>query len=369
MKTKIKRLDSTPLIYIYYSFLLAFSDYEIKVRLSFKAFKNLLKTRDVKLSSSFGVFLTEYDDANKLKEIEKDLSSLTEKNIKLDLKMLSKMPISFILVGLRKNVKIFLEEENKVIEFKKAAYDSGTGTMSYFRGQGFGKTLINDTIENLSKSSIDGFILEVLENNEKAKKLYMDSGFQISRKFYCYRISKDQLMENINKILLSIDKNDDAKTDFLLKIKEKISVKKLNSFCSIKSKKLEKFSDFQLSWQNSFDSMKNIFNQLSVLGFYFDKKLIGAGIIQRKTGEIKFFDIDRSLHFESLINQQSNNNTKNCDEDFYIEAILLKYLIEQSEGKNVSILNIDSSHKYNLLYQKFGFTNFVNQYEMFTIIK
>ena len=353
MKTKILSLEKIPLIYLYYSFIIAFSDYEIKVKLTFKSFKNLLKTRDVKLSLSYGVFIDQKIDKETLNYFENQLAILLpeksiinkDKNrIRLNEKKIKKIPISFILCGFRKNFSIYCEKEDKILKFKKALYDSGTATLPFYRGKGFSKSLLKYIIQNSRKKNIDGFILEVLQNNEKAKNLYLSFGFNISRKFFCYRAEKINLVNTLNENLKNnLEINN---------LSKKIKIKKLTLANFIKYTKDKEIFLKTISWQNSIESVKNIFKKITSIAIFYEKKLIAIGAIENFNGDIKFLAINNN------INEEFKKNN-------LIESILLLELIKYTNNKNISFLNIDNSMATKIFLEKINFINFINQYEMF----
>ncbi|MEJ5274043.1 MAG: hypothetical protein WH035_07920 [Spirochaetota bacterium] len=378
MKTKLLSLNKISSIYLYFSFLLGFSDYQIKTKLTLEGFKRLLKVRDIKLNKSFGIFIDDIVD-NQIKEyFEKELYNILKEDIsimkfikkekiidnriKLSFDEIKMIPISFLLLGERKNITAFIEDEfskenkNKMIKLKKAVYDSGTATIPKFRGMGFSKLIINETIKDLKKNKIDGFILEVLQDNEKAKNLYIDSGFNISRKFYCYKIEKEKLEENLENIL-----NNNKVNLQDIKIKK---LGKIYTILALKEDKLIKLSRSIPSWQNSLKSVKNILDQVSILALYYNKNLIGLGCIEKINGDIKFLAVSYPQPSE-IKNKDSLNFKDLIKYDEFFKTTLLKALLKETFSRKISILNVDKSSELTEFLSMVGFDNFVNQYEMY----
>ncbi|MFN3411656.1 MAG: GNAT family N-acetyltransferase [Exilispira sp.] len=356
MKTKIRSLDKIPIKSLYYSFLIAFSDYEIKVKLNYKSFKTLLKIRDVNLSLSYGLFINEKLNYGYISYFNDHLSILLEKKIKLNTSQIKKIPISFILCGYRKNFSILIEEkENKKLVFKNAVYDSGTATIPEFRNKGYSKILLKYSIEKFKEKKIDGFILEVLENNEKAKNLYISAGFSISRKFYCYKGLKETIKNTIenkvnefNKEILKEQDKEFLFKDLINEISFKnLSLKKLNQ-------EYKKFKDLfdTISWQNSIQSVINIYNQVKITGLYINDKLAALGCIEERIGDIKFLIIVDDYY-------------KNDKIKFLLQMLLLSKLINDINNKNISFLNIDNNSQLKEFLDKMEFNNFINQFEMY----
>ncbi|MDD3059088.1 MAG: GNAT family N-acetyltransferase [Sphaerochaeta sp.] len=67
------------------------------------------------------------------------------------------------------------------------AYDGGTGIRVAYRGQGLAHLLIDEAIKHTAKRGCTSFVLEVLDTNERAKKLYEKHGFATIRTLACHR--------------------------------------------------------------------------------------------------------------------------------------------------------------------------------------
>ena len=66
------------------------------------------------------------------------------------------------------------------------AYNSGTGVAISHRRQGIARRLMERSIDTLPASR---YLLEVIETNERAAALYLDLGFQETRRFQCWSYS------------------------------------------------------------------------------------------------------------------------------------------------------------------------------------
>ncbi len=74
----------------------------------------------------------------------------------------------------------------------KTAYDTGTGTLKEYRGQGLATKIFNHSIPFLKKANVTQYLLEVLQHNSKAVSVYKNLGFEISREFnYFFRKTDD----------------------------------------------------------------------------------------------------------------------------------------------------------------------------------
>lgn len=115
------------------------------------------------------------------------------------------------------------------------AYDTETGTLKEYRGQGLATQVFEYSIPYLRKAGIKQYLLEVLQHNTKAISVYRNLGFQVTREFNYFR----QKTEDVHHEITS-----------------------LNPLYTIKPIGMEQYSvisgfwDFYPSWQNSFESIQ-----------------------------------------------------------------------------------------------------------------
>jgi ribosomal protein S18 acetylase RimI-like enzyme len=283
MNLKYMNLKNIELKTIYDVFVDAFSDYQIKLDMSFEKFIDMMKRRSVDFTISTGVF-----DKKKL--------------------------IGFVLNGKR-------EINNKLI-----AYDSGTGLLQEYQGCKLSKTMLEENTEILKHNGIDKYILEVLTINKKALNLYKEYGFHITREFNCFK-------KNITEI-----------TNFDLSLDA--TIQKTN-FIDINWDKVEKFCDFQVSWQNSFQSISNVNSNFAFINALIGKQIVGCGVTELKTGDIPLLAVDRRFRKSS------------------IGSMILKCLMKATTASTLSALNIPiNCTSSNIFLEKHKFNNFVKQYEM-----
>jgi ribosomal protein S18 acetylase RimI-like enzyme len=65
----------------------------------------------------------------------------------------------------------------------RSVYDTGTGTIPEFQNQGFGKKLLSHAVQFLIKARFQQYVLEVLQKNNSAVRLYEGMGFRVSNEF------------------------------------------------------------------------------------------------------------------------------------------------------------------------------------------
>jgi len=132
------------------AFLLAFSDYQVPMSLSFTDFERMMRGRGLVSKFSVGAF-----DGEKL--------------------------VGFSLTGLRL--------QNGFL----TAYDIATGIAPGFRRQGISGEVFKREMAILKSNHVVQYLLEVLKENVPAIRLYQRQGFQIQRGFSCFQIDHRRL--------------------------------------------------------------------------------------------------------------------------------------------------------------------------------
>lgn len=132
---------------IYQAFLKAFSDYQVRLVMSFAQFEKMLKRRGFDPKVSVGAF---------------DEDGL----------------VGFILNGCRK------------WNGKATAYDVGTGVIPQFRKQGITNHMLQSVKQHFSDTGVEQYILEVLTSNIAAANIYRKNGFTVEREFLCCQMTR-----------------------------------------------------------------------------------------------------------------------------------------------------------------------------------
>lgn len=156
-------LENTSIEALHEAFVMAFSDYQVKIDLPLWKFQNMLKRRGFVSSISMGAFID-----NKL--------------------------VGFILNGLRRwNGQL-------------TVYDVGTGVIGEYRKQGITSSLFKQIQELLMKQGVEQYLLEVIQANTSALELYKKQNFKIVRSFSCFSLSKENYKKQKNHIVEHINK-------------------------------------------------------------------------------------------------------------------------------------------------------------------
>jgi len=156
----------------------------------------------------------------------------------------------------------------------RTAYDTGTGTLKEYRGQGWATKIFEYSIPFLKEAKISQYLLEVLQHNTKAVSVYRKIGFEVTREFN-YFIWKNEEMDNHSKHLSS---------------NYSIQPIEINQYDS-----LSDFCDYYPSWQNSFESIQRAQEDFTSLGAFYGGRLVGYCVFESSSGDITQMAIDK-LH-------------------------------------------------------------------------
>jgi ribosomal protein S18 acetylase RimI-like enzyme len=143
MELALRSLTCTDMDILCRAFNQAFSNYQVPMHFSPQQLETTLRTRSVSLSLSRGLFTPE--------------GELT----------------AFLFAGVGQ------------WEGEPAVYDAGTGVLPAWRGQGAAGRLVDAVAEEAGRRNCRRFVLEVLQDNEPAVKLYEKRGFVRRRELIC----------------------------------------------------------------------------------------------------------------------------------------------------------------------------------------
>lgn len=181
------------------------------------------------------------------------------------------------------------------------AYDTGTGTISDYRGKGLASKIFEYSLPYLKKAGVRQYLLEVLQHNSKAVSVYTKLGFETVREFNYFN-QKNREIDN--KIKYS-----DTFT-----IKE-IGIENLNSVSS--------FWDFYPSWQNDMESVRRVSDGFVVLGAFAASKLVGYCVFESLSGDITQLAVDKPYRRKG------------------IGSLLLKEMVGLNKAESIKVINTD----------------------------
>lgn len=195
---------------------------------------------------------------------------------------------------------------NGIGDFKaiRTAYDTGTGTLKEYRGQGLATQVFEYSIPFLREAGIKQYLLEVLQHNTKAVSVYRNLGFAVTREFY-YSMQTNEHISNLIK-----------ESDTLYSVK-RISIDQLDSFTE--------FWDFTPSWQNSFESIQRAVDDFICLGVFVDGRIVGYCVFEPISGDLTQIAVDKKYRRKG------------------IASLLLKEILNLNKNSILKIVNTDVS--------------------------
>lgn len=201
----------------------------------------------------------------------------------------------------------------------RMAYDTGTGTLKEYRGQGLATKIFKYSIPYLKEANINHYLLEVLQHNTKAVSVYRKIGFEVTREFNYFVWKNDAL------------KNELQNSEPLCLIKP-IDIKECHS--------ISDFWDFYPSWQNSSESIQRTSEDFISLGAFLNETLVGYCVFEPKSGDITQIAVDKvnrrkgigSLLLHEISKLNKNTNTKLINTDAACSSI-----INFLKAKNIEI--------------------------------
>ncbi|MDE7438408.1 MAG: GNAT family N-acetyltransferase [Muribaculaceae bacterium] len=146
------------------------------------------------------------------------------------------------------------------------AYDTGTGTIKDYRGRGIAAEIFRHSLPYLKEAGIRQYLLEVLQNNHKAITVYRRMQFETTREFDCFRQSI-------------------ADIDNLPTIKN-CTPPAIESISTETVRQAQAFCDFYPSWQNCIESIERGQSELTCIGAFYSKQLVGYSVFDRNTGDL-----------------------------------------------------------------------------------
>lgn len=145
------------------------------------------------------------------------------------------------------------------------AYNAGTGVVPEHRGNQLTKQLYAFLLPKLHESGVEQCLLEVIKGNEAAFKVYRSIGFEKVRSLDCYRSPVGELLLPAEEHEPVVEIRKAAKADW----------KTYASFC-----------DNRPSWQNSSEAFKRSPDQKMILEAYTEEHLVGFVAFFPRTGSV-----------------------------------------------------------------------------------
>lgn len=186
----------------------------------------------------------------------------------------------------------------------KTAYDSGTGTLKDFRGQGWASRIFAHSLPFLREAGIEQYLLEVLQHNTTAVSVYSKAGFSVSRELNYYVQEKASVKPEKP---LKDDTVQFRTIDF--------------SF----QPEMEACWDFYPSWQNSFESVVRKSDDFEMIGAFSGSELCGYFILAPQSGDLPQLAVKRRFRGQGIGSE------------------LLRRALSLNQSEVLKIINTDST--------------------------
>ena len=180
------------------------------------------------------------------------------------------------------------------------AYDTGTGTLKDYRGQGLATKVFGHSLPYLRKAGIGQYLLEVLQHNTKAVSVYRNIGFEVTREFNYFRQENQKIRHELKDTPYAV---------------RPVGI---NDHYLIRS-----FWDFEPSWQNSLESIWRSPENFICLGAFDGEKQVGYCVFEPTSGDITQIGVDKPCRRKG------------------IASLLLYEMLERNECNFLKVINTD----------------------------
>ena len=176
------------------------------------------------------------------------------------------------------------------------AYDTGTGTIKDYRGRGIAGEIFKYSLPYLTEAGIKQYLLEVLQNNDKAITVYRRMRFDTIREFDCFKQS-----------IANIESAQNVKHCANLRIEfiDTDTVRQAQSFC-----------DFHPSWQNSIESIERGASGLTCIGAFAMDELAGFTVFDHKSGDLTQIAVKNEYRRQGIASRLLSEAVKQICTDF-----------------------------------------------------
>ena len=184
------------------------------------------------------------------------------------------------------------------------AYDTGTGTLKEYRGQGLATNIFEHSVPRLREAGIRQYLLEVLQHNTGAVSVYRKLGFETVREF-------DYGMQENAAVVFPAG---------IPEISHEVRTLDIGSFVPPAA-----FWDFAPSWQNSTEAVQRAAGDFIGLGAYAGERLAGYCIFEPASGDITQIAVDREFRRKGFA------------------TLLLREALRHNEYPTVKAINTDTA--------------------------
>lgn len=217
----------------------------------------------------------------------------------------------------------FIMHGVRTIAGKTVVYNSGTGVLPEYRGQGLVGKMYDYMQPFFEENKVQQLVLEVIEGNRSAIRAYEKNGFSIQRKLLCF--------------------------DGELQMKPQSGVASVQPLPGFLWEDFQSFWDITPSWQNAISSM-DIAKPMA-LGAFMDTELAGY---------VLFNPVSKRIYQIAVALRHRRKG---------IATQLVAAVQQQVPNEKIQLNNMDeAAENLKLFLEKQGLTNNINQFEMVKIL-
>ncbi|MCB0639230.1 MAG: GNAT family N-acetyltransferase [Lewinella sp.] len=201
---------------------------------------------------------------------------------------------------------------------RRRAYNTGTGVVPAFRGQGLTRQMYQHLEPILQENGFVECWLEVIEENAPARRAYRATGFEEIRHLRCFHgtIQPAPRIAEVRPL---------PRPDWPV---------------------LTNLWSWTPSWQNAAHTIENAWEDLAAVGLYEYDTLLAYAVFNPATGRVPQFAVHPEQRRRGLGRQ------------------LFGYIQEQT-SQELAVINVDGSAAGTLRFlETLGMENHINQYEM-----
>lgn len=209
---------------------------------------------------------------------------------------------------------------------KLTVYDSGTGVIPEYRGQSIASQIFTFSLPKLKEVSAQQYILEVIDTNVPAIRVYEKVGFREVRRLESFKLD-GSVTGKLTGESTGIELRIESEPDWEL---------------------FQSFWDWEPAWQNSINSIKRSLDVNVLVCAFSGGSCVGYGIVYPSNGDIPQLVVSKGHRRRG------------------VGARILQSLETRiKSGQTGRMINIDASAEGTLAFCKaMGMKKIVNQYEM-----
>jgi ribosomal protein S18 acetylase RimI-like enzyme len=211
-----------------------------------------------------------------------------------------------------------------IVNGVKTIYNAGTGVIPAYRNKGITTTMYRYIIPLLMEQGIHHHVLEVIDNNYPAMKVYEKIGFRNVRSLVAFKSGSTIQADKIGDI------------------------KRLDEIPG----EVRLFNDMESSWQNSLESVERDKEGHVLAGIYEGEKLLGFAAFVAATGRVKQYTVHPQHRRKG------------------IGRALFQYMQQASGPGQLVVTNVDEDYKPAIAFlQALGFQRFLRLHEMRMVVE